>query len=123
MHMISGISVLIHHLDGEPLGVGAAVGVGPRGVGPWPGRRQYVFFQFNQSITSHEIQLMVQPYQGTRVPHIRLYLPQAAADACCHSRKPTRIDSFPYVFLKGDAGLLAARAAVARGLASQACVV
>ena len=34
MHMISGISVLaIHHLDGEPLGVGAAVGVGPRGVG------------------------------------------------------------------------------------------
>ena len=38
MHMISGISVLIHHLDGEPLGVGAAVGVGPRGVGPWPGR-------------------------------------------------------------------------------------
>ena len=31
MHMISGVSVLlIHHLDGEPLGVGAAVGVGPR---------------------------------------------------------------------------------------------
>ena len=29
MHMISGVSVLIHHLDGEPLGVGAAVGVGP----------------------------------------------------------------------------------------------
>ena len=29
MHMISGISVLaIHHLDGEPLGVGAAVGAG-----------------------------------------------------------------------------------------------
>ena len=36
MHMISGISVLaIHHLDGEPLGVGAAVGAGPR-----PGRLQ-----------------------------------------------------------------------------------
>ena len=31
MHMISGIGVFaIHHLDGEPLGVGAAVGVGPR---------------------------------------------------------------------------------------------
>ena len=47
----------IHHLDGEPLGVGAAVGVGPRGVGPWPGRRQYVFFQF---INQHACKLKTQ---------------------------------------------------------------